>query len=89
LTSFSSLFLVHFHVSILDESHHLLIKRSYKTDGENLDGLRASFVVWFLQPIFQLSKKSLWPSLWMLFLYLRASDVHEHTFNRSRVATLL
>jgi len=30
------LFLVSDHVSILDESHHLLIKRSCKTDGENL-----------------------------------------------------
>jgi len=41
LTSFSSLFLVNFHVSILDESQHLLIKRSCKTDGENLDGLKS------------------------------------------------
>jgi len=37
-TRFSSLFLVNFHVFILNESHHLLIKRSCKTDGENLDG---------------------------------------------------
>jgi len=41
LTSFSSLFLVNFHVSILDESHHLLIKRSCKIDGENLDGFKS------------------------------------------------
>jgi len=34
----------------LDESHHLLIKRSCKTDDENLDGLRARFTVCFLQP---------------------------------------
>jgi len=41
--------------------------------------------VYFLQPIFQLSKKS----LWLRFLYLRASGVHRRTFNRSRVVTLL
>jgi len=41
LTNFSSLFLVHFNVSILDESHHLLIKRLCKTDSENLDGLKS------------------------------------------------
>jgi len=33
LTSFSSLFLVNFHVSILDESHHLLIKLWYTKYG--------------------------------------------------------
>jgi len=27
--------------------------------------------------------------LWLLFLYPHVSDVHQHTFNRSRVATLL
>jgi len=43
----------------------------------------------FLQPILQLSKQSLWPSLWLRFLYLHTSDVHQHTFNRSRVATSL
>jgi len=41
----TSLFLVNFHVSILYESHHLLLKRSCKTDGENLDGLRARLAV--------------------------------------------
>jgi len=44
--------------------------------------------VCFLQPILQLIKNLLWPS-WLQFLYLRASDVHQHTLNRSRVATLL
>jgi len=48
-------------------------KTSCKTDGGNLDGLRARFAVWYLQPILQLSKKSLWPSLWLRFLYLCAS----------------
>jgi len=38
---------VNFHVSILDESHHLLIKCSCKTDDENLDSLRARFAVCF------------------------------------------
>jgi len=51
--------------------------------------LRARFAVCFLQPIFQLSKKSLWPSLWLRFLYLHTSDVHQHRFNRSRVTTSL
>jgi len=37
------LFLANFHVSILDERHHFHIKRSCKTDDENLDGLRARF----------------------------------------------
>jgi len=89
MTSFSSLFLVNFHFSILDESHYLLIKRSCKTDDENLDSLRARFAGCCLQPIFQLSKKSLWPSLWLRFLYLRASGENQHTFSRSRGATLL
>jgi len=30
-----------------------------------------------------------WPPLCLRYFYLHASDVHQHTFNRSRVATLL
>jgi len=75
LTCFSSLFLVNFHVSILDESHRLLIKRSCKTDDQNLDGLRARFAVFCLQHVFQMSKKTLWPSVCLRFLYIRASGV--------------
>jgi len=41
------------------------------------------------QAILQLSKESWWPSVWLRFLYLHASYVHQHTFNRSRVATFL
>ena len=63
LTSFLSLFLVKFQASVLDESHHLIVKLSCKTDHENLDGLRARSAVCFLQPVLQLSKKSLRPSL--------------------------
>jgi len=44
--------------------------------------------VCFFQPILQLSKESSWPSLWLRFLYLHASGVHQHTFNRSPAATL-
>jgi len=59
LKRFSSLFVVKFQASILDESHHLLVKLSCKADYENLDGLRSRSAVCFLQPILQLCKKSL------------------------------
>jgi len=82
------LFLVKFLTSTLDQSHHLLVKISCKNACENLDAVSAKSAVFFLQPILQLSKKSSCPPLWLRFLYLHASDVHKHKFNRSRVATL-
>ena len=42
----------------------------------------------FLQPILQLSKKSSFPTQLLRFLYLRASAVRQHKFNRIRVAAL-
>jgi len=60
LTSFSNLFLVISTFLFLDEiHHHLHIKLLGNTDGGNRDDLRARFAVCILQPILQLSKKSL------------------------------
>jgi len=42
-----------------------------------------------MHPILHLSKKSSWPPLWLRFLFLHTSNVHQHTLNRSREATLL
>jgi len=39
LKNFKSSFLIKFQVSILNESHHLLVKPSCKSAGENLDVL--------------------------------------------------
>jgi len=91
LTSFKSLFLVNFQVYTLNESQHFLLKLSCKSVCENLDAMfvSARYAVCFFLPILQLSEESSWPSLWLRLLYLYASDVHQHTFNRSRVATLL
>ena len=91
LTYFKSLFLVNFQVSTLNESLHFLVKLSCESFRENLDAILVSArsAICFFQPILQLSKKSSWPSLWLHFLYLHDSDVHQHTFNWSRVGTLL
>ena len=89
LRSFKSLFFVNLQVATWNESHHLLVKLSCESVYENLDAISARSAVYFFQPMFQLSKDSSWPSLWLRFLYLHASHVHQHTFNRSQVATLL
>ena len=87
LTSFKSLFLVNFQASTLYQSRLLLIKLSRNSVCENLDGISARSAVCLLQPIFHLSKKSSWPPVRLRYLYLHASDVHQHTFNRGQ-ATL-
>jgi len=92
LRSFKSLFVkfvVNFQVSTWNERHHMLVKLSCESIYENLDPISARYAVCFFQPKLQLSKESSWPSLWLHFLYLHASYVHQHTFNRSQVATLL
>ena len=43
------------------------------------------YAVCLSQPIFQLGKESSWPPLWLRFLYLHVSDVHQHTFSWSRI----
>ena len=90
LTKILKFFSVNFQVSTFNESHHFLVKLSCESVCENLDAILVSArsAVCFFQPTLQLSKESSWPSLWLRFLYLHASDVHQHTFNRSRVATL-
>ena len=75
-------------ISTLNESHHLLVTLSCQNVCENLDAISVRYAVCFFQPILQLSKESSWPSLWLRFLYLHVFDVHQHTFNRSRAATL-
>jgi len=77
LTSFKSLFLVNFQASTLYQSHNLLVKRSCKNAFENLDAMSARSTVCFLQSIVQLNKSS-WPPIWQRFLYLYASDIHQH-----------
>ena len=78
-----NLFLIKFLVSALDQSHHLIVRFSRKSACENHDAVSARSAVCFLQPILKLSKKSSCPPLWLRLLYLYASDVHQHTFNRS------
>jgi len=87
VTSFKSLFLVMFRVSTLNESHHLLVKLPYIRACENLDATSARSPACFFQPILQLRIMSSWAPLWLRFLYLNASDVHQHKFIRSQVAT--
>jgi len=60
---------VNFQASALDQSHHFLINLSCKSVGKPLNAISARSAVGFLQPILQLSKKSLRPPLRMLFLY--------------------
>jgi len=90
LTKFKKYFLVNFQVSTLNKSYHFLVKLSWESVCEDLDAIfvSAESAVCFFQPILQLSKESSWASLWSRFLYLHASDVHQHTFSRNRVATL-
>jgi len=76
LKNFKSLFLIKFQVSILNESHHLLVKLSCKSPCENLDVLCMPFAVVIVAAIM------------IAFLYLHASDVHQYRFNRSRVQNL-
>ena len=88
-TSFKCWFSVNFKTSTFNKSHHFLVKLAFGSVCENLDAISARSAVGFFQPILQLSKESSWPSLRLRFLYLYASDVHQHTFNRSQPATSL
>jgi len=58
-----------FQASTSDHCHHLLIKLSCKSASEPLNAISARSAVCFLQPILQLSKKSLRPPLRLRFLY--------------------
>jgi len=80
---------VKFEASTLNQSHNFLVKLSFKSTFEKLVVVSAPYAVCYLQAIMQLSKKPLWLPLRLRFLYLHASVMHQHTFNRSRVATLL
>jgi len=53
-------------------------KLSYESACENLNAMSARSAVCFLQPILQLSMKSLWPPLWLRFLHVHATDVYQH-----------
>jgi len=76
----------------LDQSHHLLGRLSCKSACETLDAVSTQCAVWFC------SQYCIWKKShrgrhndYVTLLILHASDVHQqqHTFNRSRVATLL
>jgi len=84
LKSFKSLFLMKFQVSILNESHHLLVQRSCNSACENLDVLCMPFAVNIAVVIVVIVT-----AIVIAFLYLPASDVRQHMFNRSQVETLL
>ena len=73
-----------FQVFILHESHHLLVKLSRNSACEYLDVLCMPFAGNIAVVIVVIV-----PAIMIAFLYLPASDVHQHTFNRSRVKTLL
>ena len=88
--NFKSLILVKFQAPTLDQRHHLLVKLSCQSVCETLDAISAWSAVCLLQPILQLSKKSSMPPLSLHFCYVcTPADAYQHTFNRSRVATLL
>ena len=70
-----------FQVSTLDDSHYLLENLSCNSACENLDLLCMTFAA--------NSAVVIVAAIAIAFLYLPASDVHQHTFNRSRVETLL
>jgi len=71
---------VKFQVSTLDDSHHLLEKLSCNSACENLDLLCMPFAANSAVVIVVIAA-----AIVIAFLYLSASDVHQHTFNRSRV----
>jgi len=79
------LFLVNFQVFTLNESHHLRVKLACESVCDNINAMSARSAVRSFQPILQSSMESARPSLWLRFLHLHASDVHQHTFNRRRV----
>ena len=79
-----SLFLIKFQVSILNESHNLFVKLSCKSACENLDVLCMPFAANVAVVIVVIVA-----AIIIAFLYLDASDVHQHTLNRSRVTALL
>ena len=58
---------VNFQTSTLDQSHHLLVKRSCESACENLEAISARSAACLLQPILQLSKKSSLPPLCLRF----------------------
>ena len=65
------------------------MKLSWKSACENLDALCMPFAVSLLRLTLQLSLRSLIvAAIIIAFLYLHASDVHQHTFKRSRVQNL-
>jgi len=61
--SLKILFLVNFQVSTLSESHHLLVKLSWKIVCESLYPRSAKSAVCFFQPTLHFRKESSWPSL--------------------------
>jgi len=81
LKYFKSLFLIKFQVSILNGSHHLLVKLSCKSACENLDVLYMPFVANIAVVIMA--------AIMIALLYLHASDVHQHRFNQSKPSTKL
>jgi len=48
---------VKFHAVTLDQSHHLLVKLSFKNVRENLNAITARSAICFLQSILELSNK--------------------------------
>ena len=83
LKNFKSLFLIKFQVSILNESHYLLVKLSCKSACESLDVLCMSFAANIAVVIVVIVA-----AIMIAFSYLHASDAHQHRFNRSRVQNL-
>jgi len=60
----------------------LCVKLFCESVCDNFNVMSARSAVPSFQPILQSSMESSRPSLWLRFLYLHASDVHQHTFNR-------
>jgi len=83
LKNFKSLFLIKFQVSILNESHYLLVKLPCKSACENLDVLCMPFAASIAVVIVVIVV-----AIMIAFLYLHASDVHQHRFDRGRVENL-
>ena len=93
LTSFKSLFFVNFQVSTLNESQHLLVKLSCESICENLDAFNASSAVCVFSANIAVEKGVIVAviviALFIFFLYLPASDVHQHTLSRGGLQTFL
>ena len=82
LTKFQKFILSKFQSYYFNWKPQFLVKLSCESVCEDLDAIfvSARSAVFIFQAILQLSKKSSRPSWWLRFLYLHASDVHQHTF---------